>query len=90
MKLGLFNSALNNYTFEETCKILAENGIQMIELGAGGVSYTSHVDPDALLNSDETFTQFENTIKKYGLGVSAIACHGNPLHPNKASREIYD
>lgn len=83
MKLGTFTVVLGDMSFENACKFLSENGVQMIEIGCGGYPGKNHCDPDVLLNNDEEFEKFKKTISDYNLEISAISCHGNMVHPNK-------
>ena len=36
MKLGTFTVVLGELPFEKACAFLAENGVQMVEIGCGG------------------------------------------------------
>lgn len=58
-------------------------GIQMIELGAGGYPGKDHCNPEILLNDDEKLAEFQTAVEASGLEISALSCHGNPLHPNR-------
>ena len=47
MKLGTFTVALGHLAFEEACAFLAENGVQMVEIGCGGFPGKAHCDAKA-------------------------------------------
>ncbi len=84
MKLGVFTVVLDDKPLDEALAYLQSLGVQMIELGAGGYPGTKHCNPDVLLHDDSAFKIFEKTVRDSGLEISALSCHGNPIHPNKA------
>ena len=83
MKLGVMNPVLNGYEFEVALKYLNELGVQTIEIGAGGYPGNHHLKSEELLKSPESISAYKELLKKYDIEISAISCHGNPLHPQK-------
>ena len=65
-------------------------GIEMIEIGCGGYPGNAHANPEVLLVDEGKFKEFMDTIADSGLTVSALSCHGNPVHPQKDIAEKYD
>ena len=90
MKLGVFTTLLQNLPLEEALKYFKSLGIEMIELGCGGYPGNSHCDPETLLNDEAKFNEFVALIDKYDMQISALSCHGNPVHPNKEIAAAYD
>ncbi len=90
MKLGVFTTLLSNLPFEEACKQFHEVGVQMVEIGCGGYPGNAHADPDTLLSDDAARAAFQATLEKYDLQISALSCHGNPVHPNKEIAREFD
>ncbi len=90
MKLGVFTTLLSDLPFEQACKYFHELGIQMVEIGCGGYPGNAHADPDTLLSDDAAFAAFQATLQKYDLQISALSCHGNPVHPDKETARMYD
>ena len=90
MKLGVFTTLLSNLPFEEACKQFHEVGVQMVEIGCGGYPGNAHADPDTLLSDDAARAAFQATLEKYDLQISALSCHGNPVHPNKEIARAFD
>ena len=90
MKLSVLINLYGNKTLDETLKIMSEQGIKTVEVGAGGYPGKAHCDPEVLLADDAKLEEFQNTFKKYGITICALAAHGNPLHPDKATAEMYD
>ncbi len=82
MKLGVFAVLYGNKTFDEACATLAEKGVQAIEIGAGGYPGKAHANPAELLADKAKLDALKATVDKYHLTISAISCHGNPVHPD--------
>lgn len=82
MKLGVFTNIVGEMPFPKALEYFKSMGIEMIEIGCGGYPGKAHCDPDILLNDEEKFNEFMKTIADSGLEVSALSCHGNPVHPN--------
>lgn len=83
MKLGVLTVLYQQLPFEEMLDKVAEMGLDTIELGTGNYPGNHHCDPDELLDNPEKIKQFKKAIEDRGLSISALSCHGNPLHPNK-------
>ena len=83
MKLGVMNPVLNSMGFEEALAYLNGLGVDCIEIGAGGYPGDNHLKAQELLGNPEKTEEYKNLLKKYNLEISAISCHGNPLHPQK-------
>lgn len=83
MKLGVFTVLLSAKGLEESLAYLKESGVQAVELGAGGYPGKAHINPDELLNDESAINKIKEMIKKYDMTISALSCHGNPVHPQK-------
>ncbi|MBR3439692.1 MAG: sugar phosphate isomerase/epimerase, partial [Clostridia bacterium] len=83
MKLGVFTTLLSNLPFEEALKYFKSLGIEMVEIGCGGYPGNAHANPDELLESSAKLEDFKALIRNYDVEISALSCHGNPIHPNK-------
>lgn len=82
MKLGLFTPVFGRLSFVQLLDELKRYPeIRMLELGTGGWSGSSHIDLDGLLGSRELVHEYRERLQDAGLGISALSCHGNPLHP---------
>ena len=90
MKLSVLANLYGSKTLEETLQILTGLGIHTVELGAGGYPGKAHCNPAELLADPDKYDEFIATLKKYDVEVCALACHGNPLHPDKAVAESFD
>lgn len=90
MKLGVFTCVVNNLSLKEALVYFKSFGIQMVEIGCGGYPGKAHCDPEILLNDDEKLEEFKKTIADSGLEISALSCHGNPIHPDKSIAASFD
>lgn len=83
MKLGVMSPVLNSMSLEESLKYLNSLGVDCLEIGAGGYPGKAHLDPKDYLNNPVKVQEFKDLLKKYNIELSAVSCHGNPVHPNK-------
>jgi sugar phosphate isomerase/epimerase len=82
MKLGLFTPVLGKLSFVELLDELKRYPqVTMLELGAGGWPGSSHLDADGLLASRTLAQEYRQRLADAGLAISALSCHGNPVHP---------
>ncbi|MCI9273375.1 MAG: sugar phosphate isomerase/epimerase [Clostridiales bacterium] len=90
MKLGVFTCLLSNLPLEKALDYFQSLGIQMVEIGCGGTPGNAHADPDVLLNDEDARNRFSRAIRQHGMEISALSCHGNPIHPQKEIAAAYD
>ncbi|ANF97551.1 MULTISPECIES: sugar phosphate isomerase/epimerase family protein [Paenibacillus] len=91
MKLGVFMVLLNNMGFEEALDYVAAKGVKAVEIGTGGNPGNVHCNTDELLADNGKLKAFKQAIDSRGLIISALSCHDNPLHPQKAiAKEAHD
>jgi len=83
MKLGVLTVPLYDRPLAEAIEYLAGLGVQSIEIGTGGYPGTTHLDPVKALNDTSIIEELKGLLKKFNLTISALSCHGNPVHPNK-------
>lgn len=81
MKLGVFTVLFGDKPFEETLDLVVELGLDAVEIGTGAYPGNAHCEPAKLLSSDRRLRAFREAIDRRGLIISALSCHGNPLHP---------
>jgi len=73
----------------ELLSYLHSLGVESVEVGAGGYPGKNQCDPALLLRDSEKLAEFKETFEKNKMSICALACHGNPVHPNKAEAERY-
>jgi sugar phosphate isomerase/epimerase len=83
MKIGVFTVLMSDQPLEQVLDFLAENGVEAIELGTGNYPGNAHCNPDELLENDRARKDLLKAVEKRGLVISALSCHGNPIHPNR-------
>jgi sugar phosphate isomerase/epimerase len=81
MKIGAFAVLLSQRPFEEALDYLHGIGIETIEIGTGGYVGDAHCKPADLLADPASLAAFQQALKSRGFQISALSCHGNPLHP---------
>jgi sugar phosphate isomerase/epimerase len=87
MKLGLLTGVLGDNDREAAFDICAKLGLDAVELGTGEFSSDWHVGLDAMVDDPGHVEQMKRDLDARNLEISALSCHGNPLHPNPAYAE---
>lgn len=94
MKLGVLTVPFSDKSFEETLKYLSSLGVQAVELGTGCFTSDHHCKVSQLLNDYRKIDEMKRQLEYYGIRVSALSCHGNPVHPVKEiagkTNQIYE
>jgi sugar phosphate isomerase/epimerase len=81
MKLGLFTVMLSDEPLEKVLDLAVSYGMEAVELGTGAFVGNAHCDPAELLADDGKLRRLKKMLADHGLTISALSCHGNPLHP---------
>jgi sugar phosphate isomerase/epimerase len=81
MRIGAFAVLLSKRPFEEALDYLRQLGIEAVEIGTGGYVGDAHCKPADLLADPDLLAAFRRAIDTRGFQISALSCHGNPLHP---------
>lgn len=84
MQLGVFSPVLSHMSLEESLNYLKGLGVTHMELGCGGYPGTAHADAKKLISDDLKLKELKDTFQKYGMQISALSVHGNPVHPDKS------
>ncbi|HWA82527.1 MAG TPA: sugar phosphate isomerase/epimerase [Fimbriimonadaceae bacterium] len=92
MKIGIFTALFGDKSLEEALDIIQSEGIEAVEFGAGAYPGSphlggSHETVEALIEDKGKRDAFVKQVEKRGLTISAISCHGNPIHPVKTIAE---
>lgn len=83
MRVGVFTPLLSQFPLADVLKKLAAHNISTVELGTGNYPGGAHCDL-SILNDRTALNTFKQTLADHGFSISALSCHGNPLHPNRA------
>src|SRR5436190_3416776 len=94
MKIGLFTPVLASLGVKDMiAKVRAFGRVEAIELGTGCWPGSAHIELDLLLTDPGAAREYKQMIADAGLTISALSCHGNPLHPDedraKADDEVF-
>jgi sugar phosphate isomerase/epimerase len=89
MKIGVFAVLFGRKPFEETLDYIVDLGLEAVEIGTGGYPGNALANPAALLASERRLKAFREAVEQRGLVISALSCHGNPLHPHAATAKAH-
>jgi sugar phosphate isomerase/epimerase len=91
MKIGVFTVLFSEMAFQKMLDHVVEVGCEAVEIGVGGYPGDAHCDSAALLKDEAAQRRFLRAIESRGLVLSALSCHGNPVHPQQAiARKHHD
>jgi sugar phosphate isomerase/epimerase len=83
LQLGVFTPVFAKLSFPELLKTVARfKEITALEIGTGGWPGSFHIDVGQCLQSQQAARDYSLKIADAGLMISALSCHGNPLHPD--------
>jgi sugar phosphate isomerase/epimerase len=83
MKVGVFTALLAQLSLDNVLKKLTSLHIDTVELGTGNYPGDPHCKLSMLDNRTE-LNEFKQKLSDAGFTISALSCHGNPLHPDRA------
>ncbi|KGE16862.1 sugar phosphate isomerase/epimerase family protein [Paenibacillus wynnii] len=83
MKLGVFMVLFGGRKLEDALDYVASKGLKAVEIGTGAYPGNGHCNPQLLLENETALKEFKHAVESRGLMISALSCHGNPLHPQK-------
>jgi sugar phosphate isomerase/epimerase len=83
MKLGVMMALFGGLKFEEALDNAAALKLDCVEVGTGNYPGAGHTPLKALVASKAKARDWAAKVTDRGLTISALACHGNPLHPDK-------
>jgi sugar phosphate isomerase/epimerase len=86
MRVGLFTALFAKLSLEEVIKKIKPLGIRTVELGTGNYPGDPHLKLD-WLSTPSKIKEFKQRLDDQGVTISALSCHGNPLHPSKKIAE---
>ena len=90
MKIGVFTVLFGDKPFEQTLDYVKELGLEAVEIGTGAYPGDAHCKPGELLKNDKKLKAFKEAIASRDLVISALSCHGNPIHPDKKLANAHD
>lgn len=86
MRVGVFTALLAQFPLEKVIEKLKKLNIDTVELGTGNYPGEPHCKLSMLDNASE-LDRFKGLLADNGIQISALSCHGNPIHPDAATRD---
>ncbi len=83
MRVGVFTPLLSQLPLAAVLKKLKSLQIDTVELGTGNYPGDAHCKL-SMLEDAAALADFRKILADHGATISALSCHGNPLHPDKA------
>src|SRR5271167_2586708 len=91
MRVGVFTPLLSQLPLPVVLNKLAALNIDTVELATGNYVGDAHCKL-SMLDNPSALSDFQKVLRDSGASISALSCHGNPLHPDKdrakAAREV--
>jgi sugar phosphate isomerase/epimerase len=91
VRVGVFTALLANLSLDDVMKKLKSLGVTTVELGTGNYPGDPHCKL-SMVENEGALKEFRKKLADNGFSISALSCHGNPLHPDaavaKTSQEI--
>ncbi len=88
MRVGVFTALLSQFPLDKVLEKLKTLDISTIEVGTGNYPGDPHCKL-SMLDNEKELTEFKKKLDDNGFSISALSCHGNPLHPDPAVRKGY-
>ncbi len=89
MKVGLLTVLFGKDSLDQVIERVKKLGVTDLELGTGNYPGDAHCRLEMLTDTLKR-TEFARKLADNGMRISALACHGNPLHPNKDISRTHD
>src|SRR5438094_3446115 len=83
VRVGVLTALLAQMPLEGVIAKVKGLGVSTVELGTGNYPGDPHCKL-SLLDDKSARKDFKQTLDDNGISISALSCHGNPLHPNPA------
>lgn len=94
MKLGLLTVMFSDKSLKDVLEMIRPLGLETVELGTGNYPGGAHCPAKEMLESKPMREELMAMLKGEGLEISALSCHGNPLHPDedfaKANHQVME
>jgi sugar phosphate isomerase/epimerase len=84
MRIGVFTALLQDLPLERALDYVKDAGLDTVEIGTGNFPGDAHCKPAELLGDEGKLKAFRRAFESRGMTISALSCHGNPLHADRA------
>jgi sugar phosphate isomerase/epimerase len=82
----MITDSLPDTDFDGMLAIAARLEMDRLEFGCGNWSSAPHLKLDAMLESTAARREFRARVADHRIGISALNCSGNPVHPGETGR----
>jgi sugar phosphate isomerase/epimerase len=89
VKIGVFDPVFGELPWEQMLDEVVGLGLGAVEIGAGNYPGNTRCRPAELLADAKARDKWRAAVDRRGLEISALSCHGNPIHPD-ADRAAQD
>ncbi len=83
MRLGVMATLFAELPLDRMLERCAAAGLGAVELPVGAYPGAPFFDPEALVRSESQRDRLLDLVRDHRLEISALAVHGNPVHPDK-------
>jgi sugar phosphate isomerase/epimerase len=84
MQLGVFDPIFGDLPLDAALDRVVALGLEAVEIGTGNYPGDARCRPAELLADRAARDRFAEAIRSRRLRISALSCHGNPIHPDSA------
>ncbi|MEO7143328.1 MAG: sugar phosphate isomerase/epimerase [Bryobacteraceae bacterium] len=88
MRVGVFTALLSQFPLDQVIEKLKTLNITTVELGTGNFPGDPHCKL-SMLGDRAALKEFKQKLTDNGISISALSCHGNPLHPDSKVAKAY-
>ena len=81
MRVGVFTALLAQMSLDDVLAKLKSLGVSTVELGTGNYPGDPHCKL-SMLEDRNALKEFKQKLADNGFSISALSCHGEPLHPD--------
>src|SRR6188768_1515074 len=82
----MITDSLGGSDFDTMLAAAARLEMDKLEFACGNWSPAPHIELDRMLQSESARREFRARLDDHGIGISALNCSGNPLHPGPEGR----
>ena len=82
----MITDSLGQMDFDGMLATAARLDMDRLEFACGNWSSAPHIDLDRMLESESARREFRARLDDHQIGISALNCSGNPLHPGESGK----
>jgi sugar phosphate isomerase/epimerase len=84
MRIGVLTVLYHSFPIIKVLDKVKVMGITAVEIGTGAYPGNAHLDLDLLLENKGEREAYLGELEQREMIISALSCHGNPIHPDPA------